>query len=100
MIGVTGDAMARPLADALEKMQDDVDLSSLFSFSSTAAIFSQTVKEQLARAAARGLVMTDAIGSTESGMNGIRLVHEGRRAEGGHHHRASRRPTPSCSTTT
>ena len=47
MIGVTGDAMARPLADALEKMQGDVDLSSLFSFSSTAAIFSQTVKEQL-----------------------------------------------------
>ena len=29
MIGVTGDAMARPLADALEQMQDDVDLSSL-----------------------------------------------------------------------
>ena len=34
-------------------MQDDVDLSSLVSFSSTAAIFSQTVKEQLQRAAAR-----------------------------------------------
>ena len=29
MIGVTGDAMARPLADALETLQDDVDLSSL-----------------------------------------------------------------------
>ena len=52
-IGVTGDAMARPLADALETMQDDVDMSSLVSFSSTAAIFSQTVKEQLQRAAAR-----------------------------------------------
>jgi acyl-CoA synthetase (AMP-forming)/AMP-acid ligase II len=45
MIGVTGDAMARPLADALEKMKDDVDVSSLVSFSSTAAIFSQSVKE-------------------------------------------------------
>jgi len=77
MIGVTGDAMARPLADALEQMKDDVDLSSLFSFSSTAAIFSQTVKEQLAELLPDGLVMSDAIGSTESGMNGIRLVQKG-----------------------
>jgi acyl-CoA synthetase (AMP-forming)/AMP-acid ligase II len=77
MIGVTGDAMARPLADALEKMQGDVDISSLFSFSSTAAIFSQTVKEQLANLLPDGLVMTDAIGSTESGMNGIRFVTKG-----------------------
>jgi acyl-CoA synthetase (AMP-forming)/AMP-acid ligase II len=77
MIGVTGDAMARPLADALETMKDDIDLSSLFSFSSTAAIFSQTVKEQLAELLPDGLVMSDAIGSTESGMNGIRLVQKG-----------------------
>ena len=77
MIGVTGDAMARPLADALEQMQGDVDLSSLFSFSSTAAIFSQTVKEQLVKLLPDHLVMTDAIGSTESGMNGIRVVAKG-----------------------
>jgi acyl-CoA synthetase (AMP-forming)/AMP-acid ligase II len=77
MIGVTGDAMARPLADALEKMQGSVDLSSLFSFSSTAAIFSQTVKEQLAELLPDGLVLSDAIGSTESGMNGIRMVQKG-----------------------
>jgi acyl-CoA synthetase (AMP-forming)/AMP-acid ligase II len=77
MIGVTGDAMARPLADALEQMKGEVDLSSLFSFSSTAAIFSQTVKEQLAELLPDGLVMSDAIGSTESGMNGIRLVQKG-----------------------
>ncbi len=77
MIGVTGDAMARPLADALEKMKDEVDLSSLFSFSSTAAIFSQTVKEQLAELLPDGLVLTDAIGSTESGMNGMRVVTKG-----------------------
>ena len=48
---VTGDAMARPLADTLERLQGEVDVSSLFSFASTAAIFSQTVKEQLQRAA-------------------------------------------------
>jgi acyl-CoA synthetase (AMP-forming)/AMP-acid ligase II len=69
--------MARPLADALEKMKDDVDISSLFSFSSTAAIFSQTVKEQLTELLPDHLVMSDAIGSTESGMNGIRLVQKG-----------------------
>jgi acyl-CoA synthetase (AMP-forming)/AMP-acid ligase II len=77
VIGVTGDAMARPLADALEEMKDDVDISSLVSFGSTAAIFSQTVKEQLTELLPDGLVMTDAIGSTESGMNGIRFVQKG-----------------------
>jgi acyl-CoA synthetase (AMP-forming)/AMP-acid ligase II len=74
---VTGDAMARPLADALERMKDEVDVSSLFSFGSTAAIFSQTVKEQLQALLPDHLVMTDSIGSTESGMNGIRFVAKG-----------------------
>jgi acyl-CoA synthetase (AMP-forming)/AMP-acid ligase II len=77
ILGVTGDAMARPLADKLEEMKDDVDISSLVSFSSTAAIFSQTVKEQLQALLPDYLVMTDAIGSTESGMNGIRVVQAG-----------------------
>jgi acyl-CoA synthetase (AMP-forming)/AMP-acid ligase II len=77
LIGVTGDAMARPLADALEKMKDGVDVSSLVSFSSTAAIFSQTVKEQLQELLPDHLVMSDAIGSTEGGMNGIRFVQKG-----------------------
>jgi 3-oxocholest-4-en-26-oate---CoA ligase len=77
MIGVTGDAMARPLADALERMHNDVDISSLVSFSSTAAIFSQSVKEQLQALLPEYLTMTDSIGSTESGMNGIRFVTKG-----------------------
>jgi 3-oxocholest-4-en-26-oate---CoA ligase len=77
VIGVTGDAMARPLADSLERMQGGVDISSLVSFGSTAAIFSQTVKEQLRELLGPNLVMTDAIGSTETGMNGIRVVQEG-----------------------
>ena len=47
------------------------------SFSSTAAIFSQTVKEQLQGLLPDYVVMTDAIGSTESGMNGIRIVQKG-----------------------
>ena len=80
--------MARPLADALEKMQDDVDLSSLVSFGSTAAIFSQTVKEQLQRAAAR-LPRDDRRDRLDrDGHERHPLRAEGRRAEGGHHDRA------------
>jgi acyl-CoA synthetase (AMP-forming)/AMP-acid ligase II len=77
VISVTGDAMARPLADTLARMKGEVDISSLLSFGSTAAIFSQTVKEQLRELLGPNLVMTDAIGSTETGMNGIRVVQEG-----------------------
>ncbi len=74
---VTGDAMARPLADTLERLKDELDVSSLVSFGSTAAIFSQTVKEQLQALLPEYLVMTDSIGSTETGMNGIRFVQKG-----------------------
>ena len=74
---VTGDAMARPLADTLERMHGKVDVSSLVSFGSTAAIFSQTVKEQLQALLPEYLVMTDSVGSTETGMNGIRFVQKG-----------------------
>ncbi len=74
---VTGDAMARPLADTLERLQDTLDVSSLVSFGSTAAIFSQTVKDQLQALLPEYLVMTDSVGSTETGMNGIRLVQKG-----------------------
>jgi acyl-CoA synthetase (AMP-forming)/AMP-acid ligase II len=77
VISVTGDAMARPLADTLERLHDELDVSSVVSFGSTAAIFSQTVKEQLQRLLPDHVVMTDAIGSTESGMNGIRVVQAG-----------------------
>jgi acyl-CoA synthetase (AMP-forming)/AMP-acid ligase II len=77
VLSVTGDAMARPLADTLERMQDDLDVSSIVSFGSTAAIFSQTVKDQLQRLLPDYVVMTDAIGSTEGGMNGIRVVQKG-----------------------
>jgi 3-oxocholest-4-en-26-oate---CoA ligase len=77
VISVTGDAMARPLADTLERLHGELDVSSVLSFGSTAAIFSQTVKEQLQRLLPDHVVMTDAIGSTESGMNGIRVVQKG-----------------------
>jgi acyl-CoA synthetase (AMP-forming)/AMP-acid ligase II len=77
VLSVTGDAMARPLADTLERLQDKLDTSSVLSFGSTAAIFSQTVKEQLQRLLPDHVVMTDSIGSSETGMNGIRMVQKG-----------------------
>ena len=76
---VTGDAMARPLIEALEEPGADYDLSSFLSISSSAAIFSPSVKDQfLARFP--DLVMTDAIGASESGTNGIVVVQSGRTA--------------------
>jgi 3-oxocholest-4-en-26-oate---CoA ligase len=42
----TGDAMARPLLDALTE-DNDYDLSSLFLLASTAALFSPSIKEKL-----------------------------------------------------
>jgi acyl-CoA synthetase (AMP-forming)/AMP-acid ligase II len=74
---VTGDAMARPLADELERLNGAVDVSSLFSFASTAAIFSQTVKEQLQGLLPEHTLMLDSVGSSETGMNGIRMVQKG-----------------------
>ena len=80
-ITFTGDAMARPLADCLERRQDELDLSSVVSFSSTAAIWSPSVKDQMARLLPNA-VLTDAIGASESGMNGMRTVEPGKELQG------------------
>ena len=82
MLGITGDAMARPLADRLEEMQDEVDLSSLFSISSSAAIFSQSIKDQLMERLPN-IVVVDSIGATETGMNGIKIATKGEKPRGG-----------------
>ena len=79
MLGITGDAMARPLADTLEEMQDELDLSSLFSISSSAAIFSQSIKDQLMELLPN-IVVVDSIGATETGMNGIKIAQKGEKS--------------------
>lgn len=81
ILTLTGDAMARPLADALERRKGELDVSSLLSFSSTAAIFSPSVKDQIA-ALLPNAILTDAIGATESGMNGMRTVQPGEELQG------------------
>src|SRR6185312_16344209 len=68
----TGDAMARPLLDALMK-ENDYDLSSLFLLASTAALFSPSIKEKLLELLPNR-VITDSIGSSETGFGGTSVV--------------------------
>ena len=82
MLGITGDAMARPLADTLEEIHDELDLSSLISIGSSAAIFSQSIKDQLMKLLPNILVV-DSIGATETGMNGIKVAQMGEKSHGG-----------------
>jgi acyl-CoA synthetase (AMP-forming)/AMP-acid ligase II len=77
---IIGDAMARPLIDALK--EGSYDVSSLLAFSSSAALFSPAVKEACA-AALPNAVITEAIGSTETGFAGMALVARGMENKGG-----------------
>ncbi|RAY15647.1 acyl-CoA synthetase [Actinomadura craniellae] len=61
---VTGDAMAIPMADALER--DSYDLSSLITYASTGAILTGAVRDRL-QALLPNVMILDRFGSTESG---------------------------------
>jgi 3-oxocholest-4-en-26-oate---CoA ligase len=81
----TGDAMARPLLDALEYAQhlgEEYDLSSLFLLASTAALFSTSIKERLLELFPNR-VITDSIGSSETGFGGTSIVAKGEHHMGG-----------------
>jgi hypothetical protein len=74
-VSITGDAMARPMIEALMEMggPEALDLTSMFVLASTAAIFSPTVKDQYLDLFPN-LIIIDAIGSSETGSNGMRTV--------------------------
>ena len=81
----TGDAMARPLLDALLKARDsreENDLSSLFLLASTAALFSPSIKDQLLELLPNRII-TDSIGSSETGFGGTSIVAKGQTHTGG-----------------
>lgn len=81
----TGDAMARPLLDALLAHQDagnTYDLSSLFLLASTAALFSTSLKEKFLELLPNR-VITDSIGSSETGFGGTSIVAKGQSHTGG-----------------
>ena len=71
----TGDAMARPLLDALHK-DNDYGLLSLFLLASTAALFSPSIKEKFLELLPNR-VITDSIGSSETGFGGTSIVARG-----------------------
>ena len=78
----TGDAMGRPLLDALEGTGDDRDLSSLFLLASTAALFSPSLKDRFLELLPNR-VITDSIGSSETGFGGSSIVAKGQTQAGG-----------------
>jgi acyl-CoA synthetase (AMP-forming)/AMP-acid ligase II len=67
-LSLVGDAMARPLAEALDGGLQ-VDVSSLFVISSAGAIFSESVRELLRRLVPRAMLM-DNFGASETGFQG------------------------------
>jgi len=67
-LSIVGDAMARPLAEALD--EKSYDLSSLFVISSAGAIWSQAVKDQLRKHLPK-IAMLDAFGASETGSQGM-----------------------------
>jgi fatty-acyl-CoA synthase len=69
---VVGDAMARPIADALAAPSAHYDLSSLAGIGSGGAILSRAIKEEL-RARVPGVIVTDSFGASETGAAGTVL---------------------------
>ncbi|MEN3222192.1 acyl-CoA synthetase [Mycolicibacterium porcinum] len=81
----TGDAMARPLLDSLLAAQaagKEHDLSSLFLLASTAALFSTSLKEKFLELLPNRII-TDSIGSSETGFGGTSIVAKGQSHTGG-----------------
>jgi acyl-CoA synthetase (AMP-forming)/AMP-acid ligase II len=66
---IVGDAFARPLVDALERLEDGTDLSGLVVILSGGAILSPTVKTDLAEGLS-GCMILDGYGSSEAGGQG------------------------------
>jgi len=80
LLFIIGDAMGRPLVEAYH--EGGYDASSLFAVSSSGALFSPVVKDAFA-AALPNVVISDAIGSTETGFAGLAAVTPGAPQRGG-----------------
>ncbi|WP_068166238.1 acyl-CoA synthetase [Rhodococcus phenolicus] len=72
---IVGDAMARPLADAIAEHGAEYDLSSLFVVGSGGALFSKNVREQLV-SLLPNVMVRDGFGSSESGIDGDLSIGE------------------------
>ncbi|GGL17466.1 acyl-CoA synthetase [Streptomyces flaveus] len=75
-MSLVGDAMLRPLIDALNGPMKGTDCSSMFSVSSSGAIMSDTVREQF-QALLPNVLLLNNFGSSESGFNGTATEDSG-----------------------
>ncbi|MCW7942804.1 acyl-CoA synthetase [Streptomyces hygroscopicus] len=75
-VSLVGDAMLRPLVDALNGPMKGTDCSSLFSVSSSGAIMSETVRTQF-QALVPNAMLLNNFGSSESGFNGTATPDSG-----------------------
>jgi acyl-CoA synthetase (AMP-forming)/AMP-acid ligase II len=75
-MSLVGDAMLRPLIDALKGSMRGTDCSSMFSVSSSGAIMSETVREQFLSLVPNVMLLNN-FGSTESGFNGTATADSG-----------------------
>jgi acyl-CoA synthetase (AMP-forming)/AMP-acid ligase II len=78
-IMITGDAMGKPLIESLDVTDKQRDLSSLYAVVSSAALFSAPVKDHFF-ARFPSLMITDAVGSSEGGNNGLSVISAGHTA--------------------
>lgn len=76
LLVIVGDAMARPLADALDTAPDHWDLSALSAIVSSGATFSRAVKERLLDRLPE-ITILDAFGSSEASGMGVNISRHG-----------------------
>ncbi|MBF6325527.1 acyl-CoA synthetase [Nocardia cyriacigeorgica] len=86
MIFITGDAMARPMLDALREGNPETGEpykhSNLWAMASSAALFSPTLKDQYLELLPTTMI-TDSIGSSETGFGGLAVAAKGATHTGG-----------------
>ncbi|MCX5059746.1 acyl-CoA synthetase [Streptomyces sp. NBC_00452] len=75
-MSLVGDAMLRPLIDALSGPMKGTDCSSVFSVSSSGAVMSQTVRRQFQELLPNVMLLNN-YGSSESGFNGTATADSG-----------------------
>ncbi|MEV2195232.1 acyl-CoA synthetase [Streptomyces phaeochromogenes] len=75
-VSLVGDAMLRPLIDALNGPMKGTDTSSMFNVSSSGAIMSETVRAQF-QALVPNVMLLNNFGSSESGFNGTATEDSG-----------------------
>ncbi|MFE7172382.1 acyl-CoA synthetase [Streptomyces sp. NPDC057616] len=75
-VSLVGDAMLRPLIDALNGPMKGTDCSSVFSVSSSGAVMSETVRRQFQELLPNTMLLNN-YGSSESGFNGTATADSG-----------------------